>query len=327
MHNSGIFSISLDFELHWGSFETMKTIHEKNQRYFSNTRKVIPEMLSLFEKNELHVTWATVGMLYLQNANAWKNNLPNQIPTFKNPEVSAYEWVKKNGFSSENDLEHFAPELIDLIKNTPYQEIGTHTFAHYFCLEEGQNKDQFREDIKMACKVASEKGIEIKSLVFPRNQFNKDYLSICKEFGITSVRTNPAIWYWSYAADSSLIKKIFRTGDAYLKFQPIKMVMLKDIDKNQNPLQLPAARLYRPWSGSFKFQNKLKLNRILNEMTMAAKNNAYYHLWWHPENFGTHPNECMHELQQIANHFHQLKSKYGMESLTMEETTNRILAV
>ena len=47
-------------------------------------------------------------------------------------------------------------------------------------------------------------------------------------------------------------------------------------------------------------------------MTMAAKNNAYYHLWWNPENFGTHPNECMHELQQIANHFHQLKSKYGI---------------
>ena len=71
--------------------------------------------------------------------------------------------------------------------------------------------------------------------------------------------------------------------------------------------------------------HEFAFKRILNEMTMAAKNNAYYHLWWHPENFGTHPNECMHELQQIANHFHQLKNKYGMESLTMEETTQRIL--
>ena len=135
MGNNGIFSISLDFELHWGSFETMKTLNEKNQRYFSNTRKVIPEMLSLFEKNELHVTWAIVGMLYFKNVVEWNKNLPNQIPSFKNPEVSAYEWVKKNGFSGENDQEHFAPELIDLIKNKPYQEIGTHTFAHYFCLE------------------------------------------------------------------------------------------------------------------------------------------------------------------------------------------------
>ncbi len=325
MMNNGIFSISLDFELHWGSFETMKKLNEKSRRYFTNTRKVIPEMLSLFEKSELHVTWAIVGMLYLKNAKEWNENLPNQIPSFNNPEVSAYEWVKKNGFSSENDLEHFAPELIDLIKNTPYQEIGTHTFAHYFCLEKGQNKDQFREDIRMACKVAAEKGIEIKSLVFPRNQFNKDYLSICKEFGITSVRTNPAIWYWSYAADSSLLKKIFRTGDAYLNFQPIKMVKLKDINISRNPLQLPAARLYRPWTKRFPFQNKLKLNRILNEMTVAAKNNAYYHLWWHPENFGTHPNECMQELAQIANHFHHLKSKYGMKSLTMQETTDIIL--
>ena len=110
-----------------------------------------------------------------------------------------------------------------------------------------------------------------------------------------------------------------------IDFQPIKMVKLKDINISRNPLQLPAARLYRPWTKRFPFQNKLKLNRILNEMTVAAKNNAYYHLWWHPENFGTHPNECMQELAQIANHFHHLKSKYGMKSLTMQETTDIIL--
>jgi hypothetical protein len=46
------------------------------------------------------------------------------------------------------------------------------------------------------------------------------------------------------------------------------MVALNDIDKHQNPLQLPAARLYRPWSERFKFQNKLKLNRILNEINL-----------------------------------------------------------
>lgn len=325
MQESGIFSVSLDFELHWGSFETKRILDEETQLHFLNTRAAIPEMLSIFKEYEIHVTWATVGMLYRNNSKEWEDNKPALVPTFKNPDVSAYEWVNKNGFNGDNDPSHFAPEFIDMIKSTPFQEIGTHTYAHYFCLEEGQTKEQFREDIKMACELAKSKGIEIKSLVFPRNQFNEDYLSICNEFGITSVRTNPDIWYWSYSNEAgSFMKRFFRAGDAYLKFQPIKMVYPKDINPNLMPLHLPASRLYRPWRPYYAIENKLKIRRIINEMTKAAQKGSYYHIWWHPENFGAHPKECLDELRKIAAHYVHLREKYGFRSMTMQETTEYI---
>ena len=202
------------------------------------------------------------------------------IPTFEKKSASAYEWVNQNGFNDEYDKEHFAPELIDLINKTPFQEIGTHTYAHYFCLEAGQTKEQFREDISVACKLANEKGIKLRSLVFPRNQFNEDYLSVCNEFGITSVRTNPDIWYWSYADNAgSFMKRFFRAGDAYLKFQPIKLQYVEDIKTDMLPLHLPASRLYRPWRPKYAIENKLKIKRILKEMTTAAQKGAYYHIW------------------------------------------------
>ena len=47
---NGIFTISLDFELHWGGFE--KWPIEEYRQYFLNTRKVIPEMLKLFGQYE-----------------------------------------------------------------------------------------------------------------------------------------------------------------------------------------------------------------------------------------------------------------------------------
>jgi len=162
-------------------------------------------------------------------------------------------------------------------------------------------------------------------LVFPRNQFNKDYLSICHEVGITSVRSNPDIWYWTSSADSSLLKRIFRTGDAYLKFQPYKMVFLNEIRADELPIQLPAARLYRPWKPRFPLLNKLKMRRILNEMTEAAQLGGYYHIWWHPENLGNHPEECLSEIRVMLEHFKKLEDAYGFESLTMGEITEKLI--
>ncbi len=323
-NQKGIFTISLDFELHWGCFEHM-LIGQAQQTYFKNTIEAIPEMLKIFAGADIHVTWAIVGMLYRKNKAEWLRNQPAVLPTFSNPDVSAYEWINKHGFFSEEDPYHFAPELIKLIERTPNQEIATHTYAHYFCLEKGQTQAQFKADIEMACALAKEHGANIRSLVFPRNQFNREYLSVCYKAGITSIRSSPDIWYWAPATGSTFMKKFFRAGDAYLKFQPIKMVYLKDIKAEEGlPISLPATRLYRPWKPGQPVQNKLKMRRILNEMTTAAKKNAYYHLWWHPHNFGNNPQECLNELSQIVKHFHTLNKKYGFQSLTMEEITNLI---
>ncbi len=325
MSDTGVFTISLDFELHWGCFESM-VLNEQQQQYFRNTIEAIPKMLEVFSENKIHVTWATVGMLYMQGKEAWEKNKPGLLPTFNNTNVSAYEWIKRHGFYNDKDPFHFAPALIKLIQSTPYQEVGTHTYAHYFCLEEGQTPEQFKADIEMACKVASANGTTIRSLVFPRNQFNRPYLSICADAGITSIRSSPDIWYWAPATGSTFMKRFFRAGDAYLKFQPIKMVYLKDIEIIPGlPLSLPATRLYRPWKPGQPLQNRLKMRRILKEMTEVAKKKAYCHLWWHPHNFGNNPRECLDELKQIVAHFQVLNKKYGMKSMTMGETAEMLL--
>ena len=55
--------ISLDFELLWGVFD--KVDYKEKETYFKNTRKVIPKILDLFSENDIHCTWATVGMFNL----------------------------------------------------------------------------------------------------------------------------------------------------------------------------------------------------------------------------------------------------------------------
>ena len=61
----GIFIISLDFELNWGVHDVFPL-----ERYGENllgAREAIPRMLELFQRFDIHATWATVGMLYFEN--------------------------------------------------------------------------------------------------------------------------------------------------------------------------------------------------------------------------------------------------------------------
>ncbi|MCX2739954.1 polysaccharide deacetylase family protein [Pontibacter anaerobius] len=320
MQNKPIFTISLDFELYWGVFD--KVLLETKQTYFSNTRHIVTELLGLFEQEEVHVTWATVGMLFAQDWQEWQEYQPTQQPTYVNKQLSAYRLQELYSQDSALDNNFFAPELVKQIANTPYQELATHTFCHYYCKEQGQTLEQFREDLRAAKRIASAKGLPAPaSLVFPRNQFNQEYLKVCYEEGINSVRSNPKDWFWKDTVEDKLLNKVFRTGDGYFPLGQRASFPLSSLQYEEGmPVAIPASRFLRPVNGSKPLLNKLRLKRILNEMTEAARRKECYHLWWHPHNFGDHPEQSMADLGVIINHFKQLQQKYGMVSMTMQET-------
>lgn len=318
---SGIFTISLDFELLWGIFDKVGTRYKPS--YFSNTRAIIPKMLELFAKNQISVTWATVGMLFAENAEEWKSFSPEFLPSYRDKRLSAYEWAKVNGIRPEV---HFAPDLIREILATPFQELGSHSYAHYYTLMRGQSPEQFRQDLQATQKIAREKfGAKLKSLVFPRNHVNELYLGICLEEGYEFVRGNPKNWYWQETQHESLSKKWFRSADCFFEIGGKTSYSIEEIRYfEKEPVILPASRILRPYSVANPIFNQVRLRRILNEMEFAAKNGEVYHLWWHPHNFGHSPEASIQELRQILDHYVLLKSKYGMESMSMEALGQRV---
>lgn len=311
----GYLVISLDFELLWGVFD--KINYKEKKTYFTNTRKVIPEILDLFSEYEIHATWASVGMLFNKSWEEWYGNTPDLLPEYENVNLSAFDYGKKIN-SNGTEIFCFAKDLIFQIQNSPNQEIATHTYSHYYCLEEGQTLASFKADLEKAITLAQTMNIELKSLVFPRNQFNNDYLKVCFDLGIENVRSNPNDWYWKDTQNDSLINKIFRTGDAYLGLnnKSYKLPKLNSVDGK--PLSQKASRLLRPYSKN-KFLNDLKLKRIKSEMSYAARNKEVYHLWWHPHNFGNNPEENINDLKVILEHYKKCHARYDFESLNMNE--------
>ncbi|SHF91569.1 Polysaccharide deacetylase [Salegentibacter echinorum] len=312
---NGALIISLDFELLWGVFDNVN--YNDKIEYFHNTREVVPKILQLFEKYEISCTWATVGMLFNENWEEWNENIPGTLPGYENKELSAYRFGRSIQ-NKETESLCFAPNLIRKIQQTSRQEIATHTYSHYYCLEQGQNSDSFKADLKLAVKMAQAFDVELRSLVFPRNQFNREYLEICKNLEIRNVRSNPTNWYWKDTGKDSLLNKIFRTGDAYVG-STNKSYNLEELPNRRNePLSQKASRLLRPFSPN-QTLNSLKIKRIKQEMTKAAKNAEVYHLWWHPHNFGDFPAENLRDLEELLIHYKHLKEEFDFQSLNMQE--------
>ncbi len=332
---NGIITISLDFELHWGGFEkwALQPSHTnpRNQasynQYFLNTRDVIPQLLSLFEKYDVHVTWATVGMLLADSKKELWAHTPSLKPSYQNQSLSAYQFIETKGIgeNERTDPFHFAPTLVQQILKTPFQELGSHTFAHYYCNEEGQTIDQFRADIRAAQHIAKKYGKTLRSLVFPRNQFNDQYLQVCFQEGITAVRSNPLDWFWKIESTQheSLWKRLNRGLDAYFSVGKKNTYALNTIEvRNDYPICFPASRLLRPYRPKEFFLNDFKINRVKEEMTRAARKNEVYHLWWHPHNFGFYPKQNLNGLEKILQHYARCQAQWNMQSLNMGELTS-----
>ena len=325
---TGHLIISLDFELHWGSFDK-HPLTSSRKKYYLNTRNAINSILTLFSQYQIHATWATVGLLFNESKSELLDSLPNRMPSYKDQKLSAYNYLEANplGENEDSDPFHFAKALIKKIIETPNQEIGTHSFAHYYCNEDGQTVEEFAEDLDAAINAGRKFNLEIKSMVFPRNQFNSEYLKVCREKGITSVRSNPADWWWQInsTSDESWLKRIYRGADAYLPLGKKTSFPVSTLDSIQMPLLIPASRLLRPYRKSEFILNKRRISRIKNEMSIAAKSNEIYHLWWHPHNFGNNTFKNLEGLKEIISHFNLLKNNFGFQSLNMGQLAEMVL--
>jgi hypothetical protein len=315
----GTFIICLDFELHWG-VRDKRTVSQYSSNLLG-VRDAIPRLLDLFARYEIHGTWATVGLLFCENKEELLASLPSELPSYLDQSLSPYLTLKDVGNDERSDPFHYAPSLIAQIAAAPGQEIATHTFSHFYCLEPGQSASQFRADLVAACRIGARRNVKLQSIVFPRNQVNRDYLGICKELGIIAYRGTEKRSFHapgSASENRALAKRLMRLLDTYV---PVGGTNTYALPKGEpRPFNLASSRFLRPYSASLSALEPLRLQRVTAELSWAARQNRVFHLWWHPHNFGVHQAENLRLLAKILVHFHKLREQWGMCSLTMCES-------
>lgn len=314
------FVISLDFELYWGVRDHTDLLAYR--RNLLGARQVIPLMLELFSQENIHATWAVVGFLFCDGREELVSALPSLLPEYEDPRLSPYNDLHRLGVNEFEDPFHFAPSLIRAIASTPHQEIGSHTFSHYCCLEKGQDVEAFRADLQAAKRVAKKIGIELRSLVFPRNQYDRKYLQAAHEAGIQAFRgtAEGRIHRSRTRGRETLLLRTSRLVDSYL---PLTTQNAPQCSVEAGlPFNVPGSAFLRPWSRSRRVLEDVRFARLARAMENAARSGSTFHLWWHPHNFGVDQQQNLAFLGRILRHFAKLKERYGMQSRTMFEAAS-----
>jgi hypothetical protein len=317
----GTFVVSLDFELHWG-VRDHRTVADYRENLLG-VRRVIPALLALFSEFGVRATWATVGFLFFETIDELLAAVPAALPHYADRNLDPYAALNEVGRDEAEDPFHFAPTLIRQIQATAGQEIATHTFSHYYAAVPGPSLESFRADIRAAKSAGQRFGVEIKSVVFPRNQVSMPHIRICAEEGLIAYRgveSDPFV-----AAGSGRVDRAKRFADAYVNLSgpccgvPRKMASLGIVS-------VPQSRFLRPCTRRLGWLDSLRLRRILSSMTFAAENQLLFHLWWHPHNFGVNTDLNLSFLRAILEHYRALQQRFEFQSLSMAEVAAKTLA-
>jgi len=314
VETKGALVISLDFELHWGVRDHTPLDQAERKRLLA-ARAVVPEILAAFREHRVRATWATVGLLFARSREEAMICRPERMPRYEQAGLDPY--AERLGKNESEDPFHFAPSLIRMIADEPGQEVGSHSYSHYYSLEAGQGGEDFKADLASAKRIAENSGYRLRSYVFPRNQVRGNYLPMLRQAGFRTYRGTEPVSSKAPGRFQEQRKpwaRALRLADAYFDLNGPQTV---GFPRDENPAPVDASRYLRPFSTVLRALESTRLNRIASAMKSAAQEGRIFHLWWHPEDFASHPQQNVDFLRRALNVFDTCRRDYGMKSLSM----------
>jgi peptidoglycan/xylan/chitin deacetylase (PgdA/CDA1 family) len=315
---SGFFVISFDLEKYFGVFDS-KTVSSYGKNILG-VKDVVPKILKLFNDYNISATWAFVGMMLMKTKAQLLQFGPKERINYTDSRKSVYNFLET---ISESDYKLYFEgfDIVKLVAESRNQELASHTYSHSYTLESGFNVDVFKQEMEFANNLFMHYfNKKFKSIIFPRNQYSKEILSILKGLGIFTYRGNIDCWLHKPRANhqSSIFLKTIRYFDSYFNLFP-KFIAKIEFDKDKSLINIQASLFLRPYNPRFKYFEKYKIRRIKRAMLKAAKDGGLFHLWLHPHNFGINQKQNLEQLGEILNYYLILKEKYDFVNVTMAD--------
>jgi len=188
--------ISADFELAWAWRYSLDGVEGalKKARW---ERQQVARIGNFLEKEQIPITWATVGHLFLQSCQKASSGLTHEsMPRpsrYRNPfwSFSGDDWMEHDpGAGVRNAPEWYAPDLIEnLLRSSVPHEFGCHSFSHMDLSDVSCSPELFRYEVNESRLAMKAFGLDPTSFVFPGNLAG--HLDLLADSGFQVVRHYP----------------------------------------------------------------------------------------------------------------------------------------
>ena len=120
--------------------------------------------------------------------------------------------------------------------------------------------------------------------------------------------------------------RVARIGDTYVGISGNRIVRWDEILESNGLCNVRASRFLWPYRPALQGLEERRLSRTIDQLKLATLEDAVFHLWFHPHNFGIHLEENLSFLEAILKAFASARDRYGMRSLSMKAVADMVRA-
>jgi peptidoglycan/xylan/chitin deacetylase (PgdA/CDA1 family) len=289
----GGFMLTFDTELIWGSFDHVDPA--TFERLYPDIRGTIQRILALLERYEVSATWAVVGHLFLTGCTRSADGLAHSELPRPRQSWRPGDWYDQDPCTDRaRDPLWYGEDVLDLLQAARVpQEIGSHSFAHVLYGDPELSRAAVDAELDACLRLASARGIKLRSFVFPRN--SEGHHQALAEHGF----------------------KVYRGADPN-RFGSLPRPLRRPVHLMSHalgtapPVSHPYEMLPGLWNvpGSALFLHRTGARRIVGRparlrkaragLRAAVETGGVFHLWTHPFNIASDPGYLLDVLETIV---------------------------
>jgi peptidoglycan/xylan/chitin deacetylase (PgdA/CDA1 family) len=303
----GVFTLSLDFELIWGTLDLSGPDAFREACERERSSEVFDRFLALLDEFEIPATWCVVGHLMLGSCATVNGR--------KHPEIvrPRHEWYPDDWFDNDpcGDEESFpifyGRSLVEkLLACETEQEIGCHSFSHVIFGDRGCSRETADSEVRACVEVARELGVSLRSFTFPRNKVG--HLDVLREHGFTCFR-GP--------------EPTRREGGAISMRRPPMTVPAP----SHGLVNIPASMEYSRMHGRRRYVPRPRgAKGALRGVERAVREQQVFHLWLHPTDLAEETESMLEGLGAVFEAAARARERGELEVLPMAEVAARASA-
>jgi hypothetical protein len=304
----GVFTLSLDFELIWGTLDLFGPGGFRDA-CLRERAAVVERLLALLAEHQVSATWLTVGHLMLDRCAGAAH------PEIVRPRHawSQGDWFRDDpGGAEETAPLFFARSLIERIRACPVpQEIGGHSFSHVIYGDPGCSRAAAESDLDALVAAAKGIGLSLESFSFPRNRVGHQDALVARGFKVFRA-PEPG---WHFRASSPVVRRLGHLADVVLARRPPAVFPRREAD---GLVSVPGSMIYFPMHGLRRLLPvSARVRRAKKGLAEAVRERGVFHLWTHPTNLADETEAMFGGLAAILAEVRDLRAQGRLDVRTL----------
>lgn len=286
----GAFTLSLDFELIWGTQDLFGPAGFREACLFERQR-IIDDLLSLLDEFEIPATWCIVGHLFLDSCDGKHKDLKRPTHSWLRG-----DWFEHDRGGREDDQSVFlGKSLVEkILACSTKQEVGFHSFSHVIWGDPGCSREVAESEMKACLEASAWTESPAVSFVFPRNRTG--YLDVLVANGIRVFRGPGPRWY-ERDENPGVLGRLVHLLEVTAATAP--PTVLPEATP-EGLVNLPGSMIYLPAHGiRGLIPVERRVRRALKGLEDAVDRRRVFHLWFHPTNLADHFPAMMAGLRTV----------------------------